>query len=63
MDDYIIKLYKEGYSINYIVKRYNKSINDLNCLKLENKLYFTSKKYSMQYCRGYVYKVLYNYLY
>lgn len=63
MDNNIIEMYKEGYSINYIAKRYNKYINDQKYLKIENNLYFTPKKYSMKYCREYVYNVIYNYFY
>lgn len=64
MDDYyIVKMYKKGFSIDYIAKRYNKYLNkDKKPLKIGNELYFPPKIYDMKYCRLYVAEVIYKYL-
>lgn len=62
-DERIVKMYKLGYSINYISKRYYKYLNkNSKPVKLDNTFYFPPKIYTMDYCRLYVSEIIYKYL-
>ena len=63
MNNTLINMYKSGYNIDFIVKRYYKYKNKnskpvvINGIKL-----FPAKIYDMKYCRAYVIEIIYNYL-
>lgn len=62
-DDRIIRMYKDGHSINFISKRYYKFKNkNSKPIKLDNSFYFPPKVYNMEYCRLYVTEIIYKYL-
>lgn len=62
-DNDVINMYKRGFSINYISKRYYKFKNkNSKPVKLDNTFYFPPKVYTMDYCRLYVSEVIYKYL-
>lgn len=63
MDKTIISMFKNGYTINFIAKRYYKYKNKKQKpIKIDGSMYFPPKIYNMDYCRMYVTEVIYNYL-
>lgn len=62
MQKTIINMYKQGYSVNFIVKKYYKYKNkNSKPVKFEGVLLFPAKIYTMEYCRMYVTEVIYKY--
>lgn len=61
-DDDILIMYKKGYSINYIAKRYYKYKNKKHkAIKIEGMMYFAPKVYNMEYCKMYVSEIIFKY--
>ena len=59
----IISMYKNGFSIDYIVKRYYKYKNsDSKPVKINGVVCYPAKIYDMSYCRTYVVEIIYNYI-
>ena len=65
MEDYkIIEMWYRGYSIKYITNEFYKKENKENKPMYINGRLLLPKTYlSKDYCRRYVYGVLYNYMY
>lgn len=62
IDKTIISMYKNGYSINFIAKKYYKYINKKQKpIRIEGLMYFPPKIYNMEYCKMYVTEVIYNF--
>lgn len=62
-DERIIELYQYGYSINYIVDRYWKFINNKQKpVKLNGILLFPAKLYTKAEANLYVNKLIYSYI-
>ena len=62
-EERILKMYKLGYSINYISKRYYKYLNkNSKPVKIDNTFYFPPKVFTMDYCRLYLSLVIYKHL-
>lgn len=63
MDNTLINMYKTGYSIDYIVKRYYRYKNKKQKpVKINGIVCYPSKIYDMSYCRTYVVELIYNYI-
>lgn len=63
MDNTIINMYRDGYSIDYIVKRYYKYKNKKQKpIKINGIVCYPAKIYDMTYCRTYVVEVIYNHI-
>ena len=59
----IISMYKTGYSIDYIVKKYYKYKNrNTKPVKINGIVCFPAKIYDINYCRTYVVELIYNYI-
>lgn len=59
----IINMYKQGYTINFIAKKYYKYKNKKQKpLKIDGVMYFPPKIYNMEYCKMYVTETIFNYL-
>ena len=59
----IINMYKSGYSIDFIVKKYYKYKNKKQKpIKINGIVCYPAKIYTMDICRTYVVEVIYNYL-
>lgn len=62
MDKAIINMYKQGYTINFISKKYYKYINKKQKpIKIEGVMYFPPKIYNMEYCKMYVTEIIFNF--
>lgn len=62
-DERIIKMYKEGYTIEYITKVYYKYKNrNKKPITLNNIVLYPTKLFSRSDCRLYVIEVIYRYL-
>lgn len=63
MENTIINMYKSGYSIDFIVKKYYKYKNKKQKpIKINGIVCYPAKIYTMDICRTYVIEVIYNYL-
>lgn len=62
-DERILDMYKKGFTIDFITKRYYKYINrNSKPIVLDGVRLFPAKIYTMEYCRLKVVEVIYNYL-
>ncbi len=62
-DEKILKMYKNGYTIDFIAKRYYKYKNKNNKPVVMNGItLYPAKIYDMKYCRLYVVEIIYKYL-
>lgn len=61
-DKILIDMYKEGYSINYIAKKYYKYKNkNKKPLKMDGFVYIPVDIFNMDYCRLYVTELIFKY--
>ena len=62
-DERILLMYKNGYTINFIAKRYYKYKNRYGKPVVMNGItLYPAKIYDLKYCRLYVVEVIYKYL-
>lgn len=62
IDKAIINMYNQGYSINFIAKKYSKYKNKKQKpIKIEGNFYFPPKIYNLDYCKMYVSETIYKY--
>ena len=62
-DNRIIDMYKKGFTIDFIAKRYYKYKNkNSKPVVLDGITLFPAKIYGMKYCRLYVCEIIYKYL-
>lgn len=58
----IIEMYKKGFSIDYISRKYYKSINkNKKPIKINGMIILPTKIYNLSYCRMFVSEVIYDY--
>ena len=62
-DEMILRMYKDGFSIDYITNDYYKHVNrNLHSRKLFNGVFIPKNKITKQQARLYVNTVIYNYV-